>query len=188
MCCSAYCNSSNASGNRSLYSESVFFHRPKANTKAESYINIGIAYYNSNKYQEAIDNYTQAIYLNPNNDDAYFNRGQAYYILGKYRKAINDYTQFISFSIGVENLSGVFIKEVDEAYHNRGRAYYYLEEYQKAIDDYTQAININPNYDYAYNNRGLAYVKLENRQRAIRDFRKAASLGNEAAKENLSYY
>ncbi|WP_319420657.1 tetratricopeptide repeat protein [Pleurocapsa sp. FMAR1] len=160
-----------------IHQERTSFLQTKAETQAKDYIDRGLAHHNLNEYQEAIDDYTQAIYLNPDDFTSYFKRADIYYYLKEYRQAINDYSQVILLKRSNESV-----------YHNRGKAYYYLEEYQEAIDDYTQAIHINLNYDDAYNNRGLAYVKLGDRRRAISDFRQAARLGNEAAKENLSYY
>ena len=78
--------------------------------------------------------------------------------------------------------------KVISIYLNRGKAFYYSKDYKKAVEDYTKVIRLVPEHDIAYNNRGLAYFKWGYRQVAIEDFRKAASLGNKAAKENLSYY
>ena len=59
----------------------------------------GLAYYRLDEYREAIDDYTEAIRLdpdyNPHYFSAYYNRGFAYYRLEEYEEAIDDYTQAI---------------------------------------------------------------------------------------------
>jgi tetratricopeptide (TPR) repeat protein len=44
-------------------------------------------------YQKAIEDYTQALKIDPNNLQAYYNRANAKYQLGQYQDAIEDYTQ-----------------------------------------------------------------------------------------------
>jgi tetratricopeptide (TPR) repeat protein len=148
-------------------------------TMAIIYYKIGNARYTLGDYKGAIDDYTQAINLNPASDNAYNKRGNAYYILEQYYDAINDYTKAINLNPASDN-----------AYNNRGNAYYQLERYYDAIDDYTQSINLNPASDSVYDNRGNAYYKLEryydaiddytfilgNKQVAIDDLNKAASI------------
>jgi tetratricopeptide (TPR) repeat protein len=46
---------------------------------------------NSGQHKDAIEDYTKAIYFNPDNEDAYNNRGVAYERIGCYRKALNDF-------------------------------------------------------------------------------------------------
>ncbi len=53
--------------------------------------NRGLAYAKLGEFPAAIEDYTQALRLNPNHAGAYNNRGNAYYKLGEYEKAIADY-------------------------------------------------------------------------------------------------
>jgi tetratricopeptide (TPR) repeat protein/S1-C subfamily serine protease len=109
--------------------------------------------------QGAIDDYTQAIKINPNYADAYNNRGNVRDDLGDKQGAIDDYNQAIKFN---PNLA--------QAYYNRGIVRDDLGDKQGAIDDYTQAIKINPNYAQAYNNRGNVRKELGDKQGAIDDY------------------
>ena len=113
------------------------------------YNNRGVSYKKLEKYYEAINEYTKAIRINPEFEDAYHNRGRAYRKLEKYYDAIDDYTMAIRIN-----------PDYAGAYINRGVAYYYLERYYDAIDDYTMAIRINPKGSLAYNNRGIAKKNL----------------------------
>ena len=94
-------------------------------------------------YKAAIEDYTQAITLDPEFFFAYNNRGNAKHALGRYKAAVEDYTQAIT-------LDPKYIS----AYNNRGYAKFRLAEsaaarentgkaqrlYEAAIEDYTQAI------------------------------------------------
>ncbi len=61
------------------------------------------------KYQFAIEDYNQAIALNPQDADAYNNRGYTYYLLKKYEEAMEDFNQAIALA-----------PQYAKAYNNRG--------------------------------------------------------------------
>ena len=123
---------------------------------------------NSNDYKIIIDNYTKAIKVNPDYEDAYYARGWAYISLGIYQFAINDFDSLIRIN-----------PDYADAYYARGFAYDDLGNYQQAIDDYSSAIKINPNNAKAYLFRGTAKwnLKLE----CCGDFKKACELGDQEA-------
>ena len=124
------------------------------------------------EFQEAIDDFTREIRINPDYVGAYINRGIAYQDLGKYQEAIADYNTAIKINPN----------EAD-AYYNRGYVYSSnLEKYQEAIDDYTSAIKINPDYALAYNNRGVAKEKLG--RDGCDDYKKACDLGESLGCQN----
>ena len=95
---------------------------------------------------KAIEAYSYAIKLNPNNAAAYNNRGTAFHHKGEYVQAVKDYTRTIEL-----------IPDHVEAYNNRGIAYYNKGDYDRAIDSFTKAIELKPDFDEHYNNRGVAY-------------------------------
>ncbi|MEH2048891.1 tetratricopeptide repeat protein [Nostoc sp.] len=136
---------------------------------ADTYYNEGLEKYNNKDFSGAIEDYTQAIEINPNYANAYMNRGLAHYDLGDNQAAIEDYNQAIKINPNYAN-----------AYINRGLARYDLGDKQTAIEDYNQAIEINPNDANAYYNRGLARYDLGDNQAAIEDY-------NQAIKINPNY-
>ena len=148
---------------------------------------------------KAIERYSRAIELYPNNPATYNNRAVAYYDKGEYDLAIENYTQAIDLNPNHANAHNnrgnayigkgeydLAIKNFDKAvalesnntmfYNNRGGAYYLKEEYEFAIVDFSKAIELNPNYAIAYNNRGAAYHLKEEYESAIEDFSKAIEL------------
>ncbi len=90
--------------------------------------NLGNARYAMGDYQGAIEEYTQAIKVNPNYAIAYHNRGKARYEMGDYQGAIDDYSQAIKLN-------------PNEAipYYNRGYAREEIGDYMGATEDYNQA-------------------------------------------------
>jgi tetratricopeptide (TPR) repeat protein len=108
----------------------------------ETAINIPIIYYDrGNGYRnkglndQAIADYTEAITLNPNYDNAYDNRGIVYRDKGLYDQAIADYMQAIALKPDKAN-----------AYYNRGGAYEEKGQRDQAIADYRMALKLAPNY------------------------------------------
>jgi tetratricopeptide (TPR) repeat protein len=64
-----------------------------------AFYNRGVAYANLGDHQKAINDYNQAIALNPKDAISFGNRGVTYANLGEHQKAINDYDQAIAILI-----------------------------------------------------------------------------------------
>ena len=139
-------------------------------TKAWVYYNRGIAYANTGKIDRAVQDFTQAIALNPKFADAYYNRGNAHSIKGEYDKAIRDYTQVIALN-----------PKFADAYYNRGTIYSNKGDFAEAIKDFNKAIDLNPKDARFYYNRGVTYGKTGDFAEAIKDFNKAIDLNPEDA-------
>ena len=150
------------------------FQQPEGDPQV--HFQLGYVANENREYQEAIEHYTEAIQLDPNNALAYNNRGNAYLSLGQYQRAIQDYDKAIQIDPNYAH-----------AYNMRGGVYYRLGENQRAIQDYDKAIQIDPYYAIAYNNRGYTYEALAQASswmirgkwssKAREDFDKARSLG-----------
>ncbi|MBD2533284.1 tetratricopeptide repeat protein [Nostoc flagelliforme FACHB-838] len=125
----------------------------------------GVNKYDAGNYEGAIEDFNQAIELDPQNALAYNRRGDAYYRLGDYEQAQADSSQAILLNPQDAN-----------AYFDRGFAFSELNKYKEAIADYTQAIKLNSKDAYAYYGRGLARAKSKDNKGAIEDFSKAIAL------------
>lgn len=153
----------------------------------------------SGKYTEAIDVYSQAITLNPEQATAYYYRGNAYYNKGHYNRAIADYDRTIEIDpqrIIAYNHRGLAYRKKGDydraiadydwaikldpqdavAYNHRGRAYYEKGDYDRALADYDRAIELDPQDAVFYNNRGNVYYDKGNYDRAIADYDCAIAL------------
>ncbi|MGQ9454355.1 MAG: tetratricopeptide repeat protein [Armatimonadota bacterium] len=116
---------------------------------AAYYLHSGTVYLGLQKYRKAIENFTKAIRLNPNNAKAYALRGSAYIQEYQLDRAIKDYTKAIQ-------LNPIFAL----AYSSRGDAYRMKDEYSRAINDYSMAILLDPNNCGARYGYDLAYEML----------------------------
>jgi tetratricopeptide (TPR) repeat protein len=115
---------------------------------AESFFQRGEQRYWKDDFRGAIDNYTQAIRLNPNFAYAYINRGLCRFQLKDFQRAIADYTQTIRLN-----------PNFAYAYTRRGEAYYWLANYQRALADSDKALQMSDNGSFIYRAR-LAQRRL----------------------------
>jgi tetratricopeptide (TPR) repeat protein/V8-like Glu-specific endopeptidase len=117
--------------------------------------------------QQAIQELTKAIQINPKYTYAYFMKAIAYAQVNEFQKSLIDYNQAISLN-----------PKYSEAYNNRAvLKYEKLNDIQGALADYNQAISLNPKYSEAYNNRAIPkYEKLNDIQGALADYNQAISL------------
>ena len=78
----------------------------------------------------AIENYTKAIELSPDDPNVYNNRGAAYFSKGEVKRAIEDYSAVIELKPDHPN-----------SYYNRAEALLHLKEWDKAKEDLITAKN-----------------------------------------------
>jgi len=132
---------------------------------AKAFLNRGFAYDRKGQYDRAIEDYDQAIKLNPNFVLAFVDRGDAYNSKHEYDRAIQDLDQAIKLD-----------PNFAPAFYNRGNAYDSELEYDRAVRDYDQAIKLDPNFAAAFYQRGNALRALGQESRAAADFAKAREL------------
>jgi protein O-mannosyl-transferase len=123
------------------------------------YYNRGLAYYYTQKYSLAIDDFNKAIAIKMDYYDAYNNRGIAHGNLGNYESALSD------FNIVLENRPDSFT-----TLNNIGLNYFKLGKHDFAEKYFSQSIYVNPNFAFAYNNRGHLSLRFENYEDALKDF------------------
>jgi regulator of sirC expression with transglutaminase-like and TPR domain len=150
--------------------------QPAPERNAKSYYDSGEIFRSRGDYVTAIEEYSQAIRLDPNYVIAYVSRGNAYNGKKDYDRAVADYTQAIRLD-----------PNYTWAYYNRGLAYTNKGDHDRAIADYTQAIRLDPNDATAYHNRGIAYERKKDYNRAIADYEAALRIepNHAYAKTNL---
>jgi tetratricopeptide (TPR) repeat protein len=157
------------------------------------YGNRGYSYEQKGDFDHAIQDFNEAIRLNPNDEDAYEVRGLAFKMKGDQDHAVQDFSRAIQlkpnfdkafydrgnayinmddFDLAIRDLDeAIRLKPTDaHALNNRGTAYTRKGDYVRAIQDYTAAIRLNSNYTAAYGSRGYAYFLQSNLPAAIADF------------------
>jgi len=140
--------------------------RAEANPASERFKR-GYASYQKGEFDKALDDYSEAIRLDPKQARAYNNRGLAYQAKGDLDQAIADFNQ----ALRLEPALGV-------SYLNRGRVYAAKNERERAIADYSEAIRLDPRSGAAYRQRGEAYQAVGEPAKARADFAKAEELGD----------
>jgi tetratricopeptide (TPR) repeat protein len=150
-------------------------------------------------YGKAIEEFTEAIRVDPNFAAAYTQRGKAYllkrdhdYIMieldlpgpftevdrarkefmgpnGEYHSATDKALSDLEMAVQLDPNSGT-------AHVNRGEFYFERGELDRALDDYSHAIRVDPTLAIAYADLGRVYIERRDFDRAIESFNKAIIL------------
>lgn len=129
------------------------------------YYNRGLLRTQTKEYRQAVDDYTQAIKLNPRFVDAYLKRCEMRYKLGDNQGVLNDCHEVLNID-----------PTVAKAYYYQGRARYSLGYIDPAIESYTSAIARDQKHPQAHYYRGIAYKESQNTISAVSDLAQAAQL------------
>jgi len=136
-----------------------------------AYNNLGIVLAARGRFDEAIENYRQAIQINPNLADALNNLGTALVAERRFDEAIENYRQAIQID-----------PNDAKALNNLGNALATKGQFDEAIGNFRQAIQINPNLAGALNNLGTALVARGRFDEAIESYRQAIQIDPNDAK------
>ncbi len=189
------------------------YNAPYSTPDAKEYFRRGVEAGQRGQYSEAIEKFTKAIRLDPDDPEKYHLRGRAYLDRGDYDHAIQDLTNAISRDFKFadtyflrghaylkKNKHEDAIKDFANAirlqpdafnYIMRSYAYYGKGKYCHAIQDATKAIQLKPDFAEAYYARGLAYFSKEKYDLTIINTTEAIQLKSDYAEaygiRGLSY-
>ncbi len=131
----------------------------------EAYYNLGIVYFNSKQYRQALNQFNKIIKALPNFDKPYYGRGLIYEKQKKYDLALADF------------------KKVTEFNSNDPKPFYYLgkisildKNFVKAKQYLDQSTNLNADYAPAYYEYGNLLKAQKQMRKAIPDYRRAVEL------------
>ncbi|PZD74485.1 TPR repeat-containing protein YrrB [Acaryochloris thomasi RCC1774] len=110
----------------------------------------------------ALDDFNEAIQLNPAKATAYFNRGFLHNTVGRFEQAILDFSEAIQL-----------LPDYDEAYFHRGIGRAQSNDLQGAVGDFSQALQINSLCVKAYYRRAEALAELGDEKGALADYSQA---------------
>ncbi len=162
-------------------------------------VNLGLAFHESERHDEALATYEQAVLLDPHHAGAYNNRGNALADLKRYDEALVSYEQALRLD---PQLALIFtnkgqtlatLKRYDEAlvvydqalrldpedaptYNSKGAALIELGRYDEALAAFEQATHLEPDDAAAYNNQGLALAHLKRYEEALAAYEQAVKL------------
>lgn len=147
-----------------------------ANPLATQYFDQGVEKFDAGNYQGAVDDYTKAIEINPQDETAYLTRGVAKRNLNDRQGAIADFTMAIE-------INPRFVL----AYFNRGEDRFVLGDLRGAMTDFDNAIEIDPQFEDAYYYRASAKTRLGDHQGAIADWTKVIETYPQSGLDGLAY-
>ena len=109
----------------------------------------GACYAGLRKHEDAVNQYSKAIEIEPNYAKAHFNLGGTFQDLGLLDESIQSYKKCIEIE-----------PEYSEAFNNLGNVYRELGQYDLAIKSFKAALSLNPNYIEAEYSLGLVFQNL----------------------------
>jgi tetratricopeptide (TPR) repeat protein len=119
-------------------------------------------------FEKAIQSFSKAIEIDPENEEAYFLRGNAYNDSGKPELALKDYTVVLKRN-----------PEDQLALYNRSLAYLSLQQFDQAIEDLSRLIQLAPEEPNGYNLRSVVNSQKGEYSLAVADATRVIELGNE---------
>jgi tetratricopeptide (TPR) repeat protein len=130
------------------------------------YVQAANSFMQTNRYKDAIDNYSKAIKLDKNNPALYQQRANANIQMAKPKKAIGDLNKALSLDPNDAN-----------TYNLRARAYDALSNYDKEIEDLNDLVKRTPDNGVNLLWRAKINNQLKNHKEVIADCDRALNLG-----------
>jgi tetratricopeptide (TPR) repeat protein len=126
---------------------------------APAVMNRGTAYSARGDLDRALQDYNQAIELDPRNAGAYVNRALALTRKGEWEPAMNDYAKATSLN-----------PQQWQAYFNRAADLRDGGKLSEAVDDLNKVMELNPEFAGAYMNRADIYFRQGELDKAVADY------------------
>ncbi|MCU0436781.1 MAG: caspase family protein [Raineya sp.] len=134
-------------------------------SQVQDYLKSGKVQFQEKKYIEAIVDFSEAIRLDTQNDEAYYSRALAYTKMQNFQKALLDIQQ----AIHLKKDKAIYFIE-------RGKIYFELKNYEKAVQDLSQAIFLEPEKAHSYSIRALVRLALQDYEGALQDSEKSLKI------------
>jgi len=105
----------------------------KSPNKDRPHVNLGNVFLNQGKYQEATNQYNEALRINPNDAEAHYNLGNVFLNQGKYQEATSRYNEALRIN-----------PNDAKAHYNLGNGYLTIGNRGLALKEYEILKTINP--------------------------------------------
>lgn len=132
---------------------------------SKQYMKAGEEFLRKGSFDDAIEQFSKAIELDPDYEKAYIQRARTYIQLENYENASLDFDRAI-----------VFNEKDGELYYLAGNSYYELGEFEIALQRLNLAINYKNNFYEAYMVRSVVLTELRRYQEALDDCRKCLKI------------
>ncbi len=131
----------------------------------EAQYNLGVIYYNFDKYDKALSQFVNVARNNPNFFKPYYGMGIIYYLKGEYPESIRQFNKVLAIN-----------PEHDRSLYYLGRVYVHIDSLEKGIDYLMKSAEINPNYAPTYYYLGEANTSRGWYKTAIQQLKKSIQL------------
>ncbi len=132
---------------------------------ARHYYKVGKDFLENAKYQDAINQFSKAIEIDPDNEKSYELRAKAYEVQENYELAREDYEKL-----------GIFDDKNEEYFYNGARMSFKLEDYDDALLKVNKALNEKRIFQEAQELKVLTLMKLEKYDEALEMSKQALKL------------
>ncbi|MCB8994107.1 MAG: tetratricopeptide repeat protein [Bacteroidales bacterium] len=129
---------------------------------AKQFFKAGEDFLKNGKYEDAIEQYTKAIQIEPDYDKAYTQRAYVYSQLSKYKEAAEDYDRAI-----------VFMPKDEEVYFNSATMHFKLGEDAIALDKLNKSLDLKSSYIEAIQLKVLVLIDMKRYSEALADAKTA---------------
>jgi putative GTP pyrophosphokinase len=125
--------------NKNQFSEAIYFYsrilemNPETSVRALVYKHRGMANFARSHYEEAIEDFSQSLALDPKSFKSAYYRGLVRVVLQQYPEAVDDF----NLSISINPYQHYCL-------YRRGQAYYHLDDLPQALADCEAALTLNP--------------------------------------------
>jgi tetratricopeptide (TPR) repeat protein len=140
--------------------------------RAAAYFTSGKSAYDAEDYPQAIEQFTKAAAVDPQDPQIFYQRGLAHVAQDDFHEALSDFTQ--SLKINPRNAM---------AHYQRGLTHRLLGQHDQAIEDYSRALKLDPRLALAYRSRSLAYQAKGDSEKARADHERAVKLDPSLARD-----
>ena len=151
---------------------------------AKKFYKTGVVFMESEKYQDAVDNYTKSLDIDPNYMKSYVARAKCYVKLNKAQEAFNDYVRASILepkeedytyeasrialdmksyedAIKYADKSLALDKKMLSAYHVKIRSLYYINRYDEALETANKAVDVKRTYGTYLDKAEMLFAKKE---------------------------
>ncbi|MEM7063863.1 MAG: tetratricopeptide repeat protein, partial [Cyanobacteria bacterium P01_B01_bin.77] len=132
---------------------------------ARAIVQRGITYRVMKRYEDALNDFNQAIELDDRYDWIVILRGITYRVMERYEDALSDFNQ----AIQLDSESSFIVAE-------RGFTYLFFDHYEDAVRDFEKAIQLDSKDDWYLYLRALGYLKLNESEKSLSSLNQAISI------------
>ncbi|MDR2078742.1 MAG: tetratricopeptide repeat protein [Treponema sp.] len=142
--------------NKNQFSEAIYFYsrilemNPETSVRALVYKHRGMANFARSHYEEAIEDFSQSLVLDPKSFKSAYYRGLVRAVLQQYPEAVDDF----NLSIGINPYQHYCL-------YRRGQAYYHLGDLPQALADCEAALALDPDSRSAQQFQNILRKKLK---------------------------